>query len=213
MLMRLIRTIFTALACVSLAACGGGGDEAAAPPTDGFDVDAAFTALFTQGASFPGLRGSFSLGTETFAVTESHDYRPTAPGATVHTRVSTTSPATTPTTYSETIAYAVSPLRITAITNEVGPIRYQLANPLPTAAPIGTSGRYEQGIDATSTQLLWSLESGPSADTAWACLGTQTLSGGGASGIATCLNIDRAGRILKARYVDQPPLQAAYTVQ
>jgi hypothetical protein len=203
--MRLTAIGLSLVVSAAIAACGGGG----ATEPSGFNVDAAFTELFTRGASFPDLQSAIS--NTPILVNESHTYQPTGPQSATHTRVTTTSADPMPRTDSETIQFTLTPLTISTITNAAGTAHYRQVAPLPTAAQVGSAGTYAETTDETAvTRLDWAREAA-AGETTWACLNSTILSANFTS-VRTCLNIDRQGNILKARYDYRVPI-GDYTVQ
>ncbi len=192
-------------ACVlsaMLAACGGGADA----PT-GFNVEAAFTALFTQGASFPNLHASETQGGTTVVFTESHAYQPQglqpfaggSQQAVLHTWTTDGATAPTPQAHAETLYFSTNPLKLAGLKTEVGEQVYDTLSLLPTNAQVGTGGLYAQSRGAGATSNFnWTLEASDTPGMAWACLQRMTVGGSGASG-GTCLKIDMQGHISAAR--------------
>lgn len=179
----------------ALVSCGGGDGDA------GYDVNAAFTRLYTQGASFAGLRGTSQGGQ---VVTESHSWQPLASIAETlavqHTKTSIPSdPAATPFSTSETLSFTINPWTLSTRQTEVGVEHYGRDGVLPSNAAPGSSGPVAHTTDMGATRTLrWSLAASETPGVAWACLEwSQTANGG--STYKECLKIDGQGRFSAAR--------------
>lgn len=179
----------------ALAACGGGDGE------PGYDLNAAFTRLYTQGASFPGLRGTTTGG---LVITETHTWEPLASIAEflavrhTGTRIAA-DPAATPFTTRETLTYSINPWVLSTRQNEVGVEHYASDGVLPANATPASSGPLAHTTDMAATRTLrWSLAASDSPGLAWACLEWSMASGGGST-YKECLKIDRQGRFSAAR--------------
>jgi hypothetical protein len=181
----------------ALASCGGGGDGDAS----GYDVDAAFTRLYTQGASFPGLRGTSQGGV---AITESHSWEPLASIAQTLAVLHTTTripadPAATPLPSKETLSYSINPWLLSTRQSDVGVEHYARDGLLPSNAAPGASGPVAHTTDLGATRTLrWSLAPSETAGLAWACLEWSLVSNGGST-YKECLKIDGQGRFSAAR--------------
>ena len=193
------RRIVLALAG-ALVSCGGGGDGDGSG--GGYDVNAAFTTLFTQGASFPGLRGTVVQGGA--QLTESHTWEPLASVAenlaVLHT--TTTIPsgtAVTPASRKETLFFNINPLTLLATQNDAGLLHYARDGVMPSNAKPGERGALGHAIDGgSSQQVMWELGASDTPGLAWACMYFILASGQGSSQ-GTCLKIDPQGRFYAAR--------------
>jgi hypothetical protein len=203
------KKITTVALAAALAGCGGGAD---APPTPAstatFNLDAALTSAFTNGASTGELHaflfGSPYTVSETFVPAPDDEMR----GVTYRRAFDTMVLRSGSTTLAQDQArlyFVTNPLQIAYFQGPTGLTVYTPVGALPTDAHIGQSGVWNtqqflpaDGSTPVSVTQTWSLEPDTSDATALACIGlaTQPESAWSTRTTANCYRIDSAGNLL-----------------
>ncbi len=199
-----------------LAACGGGGGGSGSggggvnppPAAATFNFDNAAERVLTLGTS---LGASATDGTTT--LTLQYSVTPQTDAAFENTlrrrsieRARLLRGSTVLSDESATVFYGTGPTRFFGSTDADGYTVVTSTGNLPTAGMVGQSGAFLTSItysDSTKATIVaretqtWSLETGPSASTAYACLNSSYLTAGGApdGSAAQCYLIDTTGNV------------------
>ena len=202
-----LRTAIVGGVILALQACGGGADGQ--PAGAAFDADAAFTNALA-GAALTGLRAVDPAGGRYEAALA---YTPMTDGSFMGSPTRRSLQTTTigrlgqtPAVATATVFYDTGPARLLGTVSDTGKTTsFSQVSQLPTAATVGRSGVFAEGVVYASPALgipigtetlSWSIEPDAGATaTAMACLTSVARSPGSVSMEKDCFRIDGAGNI------------------
>lgn len=206
------------------AACGGGGGGDSTPVNpNSYDLDAAMTRAYANGASFTGLKATASNGAVitlglTLGAGADAVFEGTLRKVSLQT-ITVSAPGLATETTSATEYYSTTPFRTYGSIDDAG--NYGLASAtgnLPTAARVGDTGPlstqvfYADASKATVTMSAtntWEVQSDGTASTAWACSKTVAREVGSAADLVQnlCFRINTAGDVSAAKFTMSLPTE------
>lgn len=213
--MRAGRVLALAMPMV-FAACGGGGGDGSPDNPNSYDLNAAMTRAYANGASFTGLTATAANGAViTMGLTLTAAADAMFEGALRKVSLQTitiSAPGVGTETTGATEYYGTNPFRAYGSIDDAGTYGVATATGnLPTAARVGDAGPLSTQVyyaDASKATLTvtatstWEVQSDGTDSTAWACSKTLAREVGSATDMlqTLCFRINTAGDVLAAKF-------------